>query len=114
MAKSLPTVLARFLSSGGLVPPTTATQLELASSEQPKDTGVDLPSTSRGDRFFSENKKTEVSAELLDLTTKAFSKALSVEKWKELDSYPPIEGADSMLIAPTMEAGMKDLRNRHG
>ena len=117
MAKSLPTVLARFLSSGGLVPPTIATQqVELASSEQPKDTGVDLPSTSRGDRFFSENKKTKVSAELLDLTMKAFSKALSVEKWKELiDSYPPIEGADSILIAPTMEAGMKeDLRNRHG
>ena len=116
VAKSLPTVLARFLSSGGLVPPTIATQLELASSEQPKDTGVNLPSTSRGDRFFSENKKTKVSAELLDLTTKSFSKALSVEKWKELiDSYPPIEGADSILIAPTMEAGMKeDLRNRHG
>ena len=97
--------------------PTIATrQVELASSEQPKDTGVDLPSTIWGDRFFSENKKTKVSAELLDLTTKAFSKALSVEKWKELiDSYPPIEGADSILIAPTMEAGMKeDLRNRHG
>ena len=117
VAKSLPTVLARFLSSGFLVPPTIATQpVELASSEQPKDTGVDLPSTSRGHRFFSENKKTKVSAELLDLTTKAFSKALSVEKWKELiNSYPPIEGADSILIAPTMEGGMKeDLRNRHG
>ena len=46
-----------------------------------------------------------MSAELLDLTTKAFSKALSVEKWKELiDSYPPIEVADSILIAPTMKA----------
>ena len=57
VAKSLLTVLAHFLSSGGLVPPTIATQqVELASSEQPKDTGVDLPSTSRGDRFFSENK----------------------------------------------------------
>ena len=99
------------------MPPTIATQqVELASSEQSKDTGVDLPSTSREDRFFSENKKTKVSAELLDLTMKAFSKALSVEKWKELiDSYPPIEGADSILVAPTMEAGMKeDLRNRHG
>ena len=41
---------------------------------------------------------------------------MSVEKWKELiDSYPPIEGADSILIVPTMEAGMKeDLRNCHG
>ena len=73
--------LARFLSSGGLVPPTIATQqVELASSEQAKDTGVNLLSTSQGDRFFSENKKTKVSAELLDLTMKAFSKSLSVEK----------------------------------
>ena len=117
VAKSLPTALARFLSSGGLVPPAIATQqVELASSEQPKDTSVNLLPTSWGDRFYSENKKTKVSAELLDLTTKAFSKALSVEKWRELiDSYPPIEGADSILIAPAMEAGMKqDLRNRHG
>ena len=73
VVKSLPTVLARFLSSGGLMPPTIATQqVEFACSEQPKDTGVDLPSTSLGDRFFSENKKTKVSVELLDLTTKAF------------------------------------------
>ena len=116
VGKCLPTVLARFLSLGNLLPPLDATQqVGLASFEQPKGDNDDLRSTSKGERFFSEHKKSKLSADLLDLITNAFSKALSVEKWKELfDTYPPIEGTDSILIAPTMEAGMKeDLRHRH-
>lgn len=74
------------------------------------------PGFTRGDRFFSEVKPLEISPELLDLTTKAFAKPLAKEKWKELlESYPAIKSTESFLVAPTMEAGMKEeLRKRHG
>jgi len=47
---------------------------------------------------------------------KAFSRALTKEKWKELTtSYPQIKDTESLLVAPTMEAGMKeDIKKRHG
>lgn len=74
------------------------------------------PGFTRGDRFFSEVKPVEISPELLDLTTKAFAKPPAKEKWKELlESYPAIKSTESFLVAPTMEAGMKEeLRKRHG
>ena len=58
----------------------------------------------------------ELSSELLDLTTKAFSKAPTKDKWKELsDTYPPLKGTDTFLRAPTLEAGMKEeIKKSHG
>ena len=70
----------------------------------------------RGDRFFFEEKPTQISPERLDLTTKAFAKPLTKEKWKDLtDSYPVIKGTEDFPVAPTMEAGVKEeLRRHHG
>ncbi|PFX12583.1 hypothetical protein AWC38_SpisGene23431 [Stylophora pistillata] len=71
---------------------------------------------SRGECFFAKESSVEISPELLDLTSRAFAKPLEKDKWKELiSSYPCIKGTDSFLVAPTMEAGMKEeLRKSHG
>ena len=65
--------------------------------------------------FYSEEQETKLSQDLLDFTTKAFSRASTKEKWKELTaSYPQIKDTESLLVAPTMEAGMKeDIKKRH-
>ena len=45
----------------------------------------------------------------MDPTTKAFTKPLTKEKWKDLSAgYPPITGTESFLCAPTMKAGTKE------
>ena len=74
------------------------------------------PTSSRGDRFYSNEQATTISEDLLAFTTKAFSRALTKEKWKELTtSYPQIKDTESFLVAPSMEAGMKeDIKKRHG
>ena len=74
------------------------------------------PSSSRRDRFYSEKQETKLSQDLLDFTAKAFSRALTKEKWKELTtSYPQVKDTEFLLVAPTMEAGMKeDIKKRHG
>ncbi|PFX30979.1 hypothetical protein AWC38_SpisGene4194 [Stylophora pistillata] len=62
--------------------------------------------STRGERFYATEDDVELSSELLDLTTKAFTKALTKDKWKELSaSYTPIKRADEFMRAPTMEAG---------
>ena len=51
----------------------------------------------------------EPSSELLDLTTKDFTKPLTKEKWKDLSaSYPPIKGTESFMCAPTMKVSIKE------
>ena len=104
--KAVPVVLAKFISSRGLV-----------SSQEPSNKSVDFSSTSnqtdeeapvpsnRGERFFSTEKDFELPSELLDLTTRAFTKPLTKDKWKGLSaSYPPIKGTKKFMFAPTMEA----------
>ena len=67
------------------------------------------PLSSRGDRFYSKEQETKLSQDLFDFTTKAFSRVLTKEKWKELTtSYPQIKDTESLLVAPTIEAGMKE------
>jgi len=53
---------------------------------------------------------------MLSFTNKAFSRSLSKDKWKEMTtSYTQIKDTESFLVAPTMEAGMKEeLKKRHG
>jgi len=72
--------------------------------------------SNRCERFYVTEEDVELSSELLDLTTKAFTKSLSKDKWKELSaSYPPIKGTDGFMGTPTMEAGMKEkIRKSHG
>ena len=57
-----------------------------------------------------------ISQDLLSFTNKAFFRSLSKDKWKELTtSYTQIKDTESLLVAPTMEAGMKEeLKKRHG
>ena len=116
ISKAVPTILAKFISSGGLVsPPAQSTQpvsLDTSGSAAEEAPGP----SGRGERFFAAKEEVELSSELLDLTTKAFSKALTKDKWKELsDTYPPIKGSDTFLRVPTMEADMKEeIKKSHG
>ena len=80
------------------------------------DPELDPSASSRNHRFFEEEKHSAVANDLFGLTKKAFTTALSKEKWKEvLDTYPPVEGTETILSSPRMEAGMKaDLTKHYG
>ena len=56
-----------------------------------------------------------ISQDLLSFTNKAFSRSLSKDKWKGLTtSYTQIKDTESLLVVPTMEAGMKEeLKKRY-
>ena len=117
IAKAVPVILAKFFSSGGLVSSQEPTNKNVDSSSPSNQTDKEAPGPSnRGERFFSAEEDFEISSELLDLTTKAFTKPLTTEKWKDLSaSYPPIKGTEGFMRAPTMEAGMKEeIRKSHG
>ena len=91
IAKAVPAMLARFFSSGGLVPSQEPPTKDVASSSPSNQTDEESPGPShRGECFFSTEEEFELSSELLDLTTKAFTKPLTKGKWKELSAnYPP-------------------------
>jgi len=73
-----------------------------------------VPTTSRGDRFYNTEQETVISQDLLSFTNKAFLRSLSKDKGEEI-SYTQIKDTESVLVAPTMEAGMKEeLKKRHG
>lgn len=109
VAKPMPAVLKSLFTSPTLPGQTSPTDTVDKTAEP-------LPSSSRSDRFYSSEQETKLSQDLLDFTTKAFSRALTKEKWKELTyTYPPIKDTEALLVAPTMEAGMKDdIKKRHG
>lgn len=112
VAKTMPAVLKGLFALPNVPGQTSPTDADATA----KNTTEAPPSSSRGDRFYSEEQETKLSQDLLDFTTKAFSRALTKEKWKELTtSYPQIKDTESLLVAPTMEAGMKeDIKKRHG
>jgi len=114
VAKSLPAVLQDVLPS-----------LSLPGQNEPKESvntvikSIDVTpvqTTSRGDRFHNTEQETVISQDLLSFTNKAYSRSLSKDKWKEMTtSYTQIKDTESLLAAPTMEAGMKEeLKKRHG
>ena len=74
-----------------------------------------MPTTCRGDLFYNTEQETGISQDLLSFTNKAFSRSLSKDKWKELTtSYTQIKDTESLLVTPTMDAGMKEqLKKRH-
>ena len=123
LEKSLPSVLARSLSTGvpqqappndaqsGL--PDTGEQSQV-QEQSPRD--IPTPDNSRFERFYMPQKKVQLSNELLSLTTEAFVKSLPKDTWKGLtENYPDIQRTESVLVAPTMETGMKeDIRKKHG
>ena len=115
VAKTLPLALSSVLAAGGLkslgvITPTQS--IEPAATDQVQT----QPGPSRGDRFYTTESKVELSDDLRELTTQAFSKSLPKETWQGLlENYPPLEGTESILHAPTMEAGMKEeIRKMHG
>ena len=112
VAKTMPAVLKGLFALPNVPGQTSPTDADATA----KNTTEAPPSSSRGDRFYSEEQETKLSQDLLHFTTKAFSRALTKEKWKELTtSYPQIKKTESLLVAPTMEAGMKeDIKKRHG
>ena len=112
VAKTMPAVLRGLFASPTLPGQTNPKEDDVAM----KNSTEAAPSCSRGDRFYSNEQEKTISQDLLAFTTKAFSRALTKEKWKELTtSYPQIKDTESLLVAPTMEAGMKeDIKKRHG
>ena len=76
----------------------------------------DIISSVRSSRFYSEPNHTNVSTDMLEFLTSAFTKPLSKAVWMELlNRYPAIEGMENVLVAPTMETGMKEeIKKKHG
>ena len=109
----MPIMFTSFLASMGFQPQPMVEQGPQADTESPPEPSQN---TSRSDRFYNKESTTSIPDDLLELSKKAFSTALSKEKWLELlQSYLPIKDTDSFLISPKLEAGMKEaLRNRHG
>ena len=95
IVKAVP-VLAKFFSSGSFVaPPEPSNKNGNSSSPSNQTDQAALGPSSRGERFFSTEEDFELSSELLDLTTKAFTKLLTKVKCKDLSaSYPPIKGTE--------------------
>ena len=76
-------------------------QPELGSSPEPST----LPS--RSERFYSKKSSTTITDDLIEPFKKAFSTALSREKWLELvQSYPSIKNIDSFLITNVKGLGV--------
>ena len=72
--KAIPVILAKFLSSGGLVPSQEPSSKSVASNSSCSQTDEENPEISnRGERFYATEEDVELSSELLDLTTKAFT-----------------------------------------
>ena len=114
IAKAVPVILDKLFSSGSFVTSQKPSNKNVDSSSPSNQTDEGAPgSSNRSERFFSTEEDFKLSSELLDLTTKAFTKPLTKEKWKDrLASYPPIKGTEGFMRAPTMEAGMKEEINK--
>ena len=121
IAKSLP-ILAQSIATGvpQLVTPICQPEepgtSDTGNYDQSPDVTPKSSQCSRFERFYAPEKKVQLSGELLTLTTQAFVKSLSRETWKALiENYPEIQGTESVLIAPSIEAGMKeDIQRKHG
>ena len=107
VAKPLPAALQGVLASLSL-----PGQNELKDNVNTVTKSTDattVPTTLRGDRFYNTEQETVISQDLLSFTNKAFSRSLSKDKWKELTTiYTQIKDTESLLVALTMVAGMKE------
>lgn len=92
IAKAVLVILAKFFSSGGFIALQARAFKNVDSSSPSNPTDLEAPGpSSRGERFFSAEEDFELSSELFDLTTKAFTKPLTKGNCKDLSaSYPPI------------------------
>ncbi|CAB3988653.1 Hypothetical predicted protein [Paramuricea clavata] len=77
----------------------------IAPQPEREGTPDSSPPPLRSERFYSKESSTTITDDLIELSRKAFSTALSREKWLELvQSYSTINDTDSFLIAPKVEA----------
>jgi protein-disulfide isomerase-like protein with CxxC motif len=83
VAKTMP-VLAKFLTSTSILAGNKEPTGENTKNNSEQTDSV--TPTSRGDRFSKTEEETVLPQDLLDLTTKAFLRALSKEKWSELST----------------------------
>ena len=71
-----------------------------------KSTSEPSPPPSGSEGFYSKESSTTITDDLIELSRKVFSTALSREKWLELaQSYLTIKDTDSFLIAPKLDRG---------
>ncbi|CAB4028495.1 Hypothetical predicted protein [Paramuricea clavata] len=106
VAKNMPIMLTSFLASTGFQPQQIVNQ---APQQERDGTPESSPPPLRSERCYSKDPSTTITDDLIELSRKAFSTALSREKWLELvQSYPTIKDTDSFLIDPKLEAGMKE------
>ena len=69
----------------------------------------ELPLSDRLGKYYIETKQVSLSDETTNFLKTAFTKRLSKEVWSNImQKYPPIEGTDTILVAPTMENGAKE------
>ena len=110
IAKAVPVALSKFFSSGGVV---VSQDLSIGSGAS-DSSSFRTEDSNRAECLYATEEDTELSSELLNLTTKAFTWPLSRDKWMELfASYPQL--TDGFMGALTMEAGMKEtIRKSHG
>ena len=92
----MPIMLTSFLASTGF-----QTQQIVNHAPQPEREGTpeSYPPPSRSERFYSKESSTTITDDLIELSRKAFSTALSRERWLELvQSYLTIKDTDSSTV----------------
>ena len=81
IAKAVPVILAKFFSSGSFNALQEPSSKNVDSSSPSNATDEEAPGpSSRGERVFPREEDSELSSELLDLTTQAFTKPLTKEE----------------------------------
>ena len=118
IAKFMPSMLSNVLAAGEPRPSVPSNDIRPRETGTPdtEDQQSSTTQSSRAERFYAPEKRAQLSAELLVLTTQAFAKSLSRETWKGfIENYLNLEGTESFLAAPITEANMKeDVRKKHG
>ena len=110
------TGLTKRISSPEVTVPDTECSEETLTKKQKVDEGSSEMSRGRSSRFYTEPNQIPISGDLLEFLTSTFTKPLSKDVWTALlDKYPEIKGTENVLVAPTMETGMKeDIKKKHG
>ena len=69
----------------------------------------ELPLSDRLGKYYTETQQVSLSDETTNFLKTAFTKRISKEVWSTImQKYPPIEGPDTIFVAPTMENGAKE------
>jgi hypothetical protein len=113
LQKSLPSILKEALANSALMSAPPSTDDQNINDQESK---ASTKPVSRLDRFYSSTKECVLSDPVLEVIKTAFSKQLSKDVWSDLmEKYPQIRNTDAILVAPTMETGIKEyIRQKFG